>query len=74
VCSNAEAHCPIFSGVVWRLFWPFDDPAVVEGTEQVKLQKFREVRDRIHGQIRQWIYHLQKKHALAPTMLKSYDD
>ncbi len=55
VCSNAESRCPIFPGVVYRLFWPFEDPAAVEGSEAEKLVKFRSVRDQIDQQIRQWM-------------------
>jgi arsenate reductase len=55
VCSNAEARCPIFPGVIYRLFWPFDDPAAFEGSDSAKLDKFREIRDQIDRQIRQWM-------------------
>ena len=55
VCSNAEDRCPIFPGVIYRLFWPFDDPAAFEGTQEEKLAKFREVRDQIDSKIREWL-------------------
>lgn len=55
VCSNAEARCPIFPGISYRLYWPFDDPAAVEGTADEKLAKFREVRDQIDQRIRAWL-------------------
>lgn len=56
VCSAAEAACPkIFPGVRARWYWPFEDPTVAEGTEWEKLEVFREVRDRIEEQIRNWI-------------------
>jgi arsenate reductase (thioredoxin) len=55
VCSNAEARCPIFPGISYRLYWPFDDPAAVEGTDDEKLVKFREVRDQIDERIRVWL-------------------
>ena len=38
-----------------RLFWPFDDPAACEGTEETRLKKFREVRDQIEAKIRDWL-------------------
>ena len=41
VCGNAENRCPkIFPGVLFRLFWPFDDPAATTGTEAEKLAAF----------------------------------
>jgi len=56
VCSNAEERCPIFPGVIYRLFWPFEDPAAVVGNTVEKLAKFREVRDQIEQKIREWVF------------------
>jgi arsenate reductase len=55
VCDSAEKKCPILPGVSFRLFWPFDDPAALEGTEDEKLSKFREVRDQIDERIKSWL-------------------
>ena len=56
VCAEAEANCPTtFPGIGQRLSWAFDDPAAVEGSEEEKLQKFREVRDQIEKRIKLWI-------------------
>ncbi len=56
VCAEAEANCPTtFPGIGQRLSWAFDDPAAFEGSEEEKLQKFREVRDRIEQCIKLWI-------------------
>ena len=55
VCSNAEAHCPIFPGIAQRLHWPFDDPAACEGTDAEKLAEFRRVRDQIEARILAWL-------------------
>jgi arsenate reductase len=46
VCGDANETCPVFPGVVKRLHWPFDDPAVTEG-----LAAFRRIRDQIHARI-----------------------
>jgi len=56
VCEHAEKSCPS----VWpfcqeRLFWPFDDPAACEGSEETRLKKFREVRDQIEAKVKEWI-------------------
>lgn len=51
VCDNAKETCPVFPGSVKRLHWPFQDPAAVEGSEEVRKAAFRRVRDRIHGRI-----------------------
>jgi arsenate reductase len=56
VCANAEERCPTtFPGVSQRIHWAFDDPAAVEGTDEDKLAKFREVRDQIDRRIREWL-------------------
>jgi arsenate reductase len=60
VCANAEERCPTtFPGVSQRLHWTFDDPAAVEGTEEEKLAKFRQVRDQIDQRIREWLKETQ---------------
>jgi len=56
VCSAAEERCPTtFPDISSRLFWAFDDPAAFEGSEDEKLQKFREVRDEISRRIQTWL-------------------
>jgi len=56
VCSDADARCPTtFLGVSHRLRWPFDDPAGLEGADEEKLRKFRQVRDQIDQKIRDWL-------------------
>lgn len=56
VCTNAEERCPTtFPGVSQRLHWAFEDPAAVTGTDEEKLAKFREVRDKIAEKIREWM-------------------
>ena len=54
VCAKADQLCPIFPGMGERLSWPFADPASFEGTEEEKLNKFREVRDEIEQHIKDW--------------------
>lgn len=52
VCEQAEKACPkTFPFVLFRLFWNFEDPAAVQGPEEEKLAKFREVRDQIEQRI-----------------------
>lgn len=56
VCGSAEKECPrIWPGALQRLFWPFDDPAAVTGTEEHRLQAFREIRDQIKDRIDEWV-------------------
>jgi len=55
VCSEAEAGgCPIFPGPTQRLHWPFPDPSKVEGTEEEKLERIRQIRDAIRERVEQF--------------------
>lgn len=51
LCEKAEERCPTIPGVSTRLYWPFEDPATSQGTEEEKLVKFREVRNQISEKI-----------------------
>ena len=55
VCEKAEEECPVFPGVSTRLYWPFDDPRSFEGSEEEKIEKFREIRDEIEEKIKEWL-------------------
>jgi arsenate reductase len=56
VCGNAEKTCPkTFPRVLFRLFWPFDDPAAAMGTEAEKLEAFRRARDQVDQKIQAWL-------------------
>ena len=57
VCDNANEICPVFPGGVERLHWPFDDPAVVAGSEEQRKAAFRTIRDQIHARIRTFLGH-----------------
>lgn len=56
VCDDADKNCPtVWPGVNQRMHWSFEDPAAFEGSEEEKLEKFRQVRDLIEARIREWI-------------------
>jgi arsenate reductase len=55
VCEKAEKTCPTIPGASTRLYWPFEDPAAFQGTEEEKLAKFREVREKINEKIKTWL-------------------
>ncbi len=52
---EAAERCPIFPGVTRVANWPFPDPTREQLTEAEKLQKIREVRDRIRERIEKFI-------------------
>ena len=58
VCHDADGKCP----AVWpsamlkeRMMWPFEDPAAASGTEEERLNKFRQVRDQIEQKFIAWL-------------------
>lgn len=56
VCANAESHCPrIWPFGAEFLFWPFDDPAAVRGSEDERLTQFRRIRDEIEAKVLEWL-------------------
>ncbi|CAN5518151.1 arsenate reductase ArsC [soil metagenome] len=55
VCDKAGQSCPrIWPGSYTRTNMPFDDPAEFEGSEEVRLEGFRRVRDEIGHAMRDW--------------------
>ncbi|MGE0160363.1 MAG: arsenate reductase ArsC [Gemmatimonadales bacterium] len=44
VCDRAKESCPIFPGQPATAHWGMEDPAEVEGTEEVKLRAFTRTR------------------------------
>lgn len=56
VCDDADKNCPtVWPGVNTRMHWSFQDPAAVEGSDEEKLAKFREVRGLIEARIKSWL-------------------
>lgn len=55
VCDDAVKNCLVFPGDGKRLHWSFDDPAVFLGTEELRLSKFREIRDLIKEKVLSWV-------------------
>ena len=56
VCEQAESRCPTnWPFCPQRLYWPFDDPAAFSGSEEDRLEKFRQVRDEIEDKLRSWL-------------------
>ena|SRR5258708_5514671 len=55
VCDSAAETCPIFPGRAQRIHWSFPDPAAVEGSEEQRLQAFRQTRDAIAERLKAWL-------------------
>ncbi len=55
VCDNAAEACPLFPGPAQRIHWGFPDPAAATGDDAARLASFRQVRDAIERQLREWV-------------------
>src|SRR3712207_4389626 len=51
VCDEANEACPFFPGARNRLHWSFRDPSRATGSDEERLEVFREVRDEIRERI-----------------------
>jgi arsenate reductase len=58
VCDNAAESCPIFPGRAERIHWSFPDPAAAMGTDDDKLEAFRDIRDAIETRLTAWLAEL----------------
>ncbi len=62
VCDEAEKNCPtVFPGVGQRLHWSFADPSAFAGSDDERLERFRQVRDQIEQQVKSWLAEKQTK-------------
>ena len=54
VCDAAAEVCPVFPGRAERIHWSFPDPAAAQGTEEERMNAFRQVRDALETQLTSW--------------------
>lgn len=47
----AEEVCPVLPGRVERLHWPLPDPTAAPGTDESRLQRFRDTRDELRSRL-----------------------
>jgi len=47
----AEEVCPTWLGQAWRIHWGLPDPAGIQGSEEERLQAFRDVRDELRKRL-----------------------
>jgi arsenate reductase len=52
VCDGAREMCPIYPGHANRIHHNFEDPARVQGSEEVRLAAFRRIRDEIRDYLK----------------------
>jgi arsenate reductase len=52
VCDNAKENCPFFPAKTRLIHHSFEDPAIIEGDENTRLNAFRKVRDQIQNYLK----------------------
>ena len=57
VCDNARRSCPVFPGddMTRYIHWSFEDPSVVTGSNEIRLNSFRRTRDLINKKIKEFL-------------------
>jgi arsenate reductase len=67
VCDEARQVCPVFPGVHETLHWGYEDPAVVEGTEEERLAAFRSTLTMMASRIQTFIALAKRDRIAAST-------
>jgi arsenate reductase len=52
VCDHARENCPVYPGHANRLHRSFEDPVLVQGSEEERLAAFRRIRDEIRAYLK----------------------
>ncbi len=55
LCGDARESCPLVPVKVEKRHWSLEDPARAEGNESAVLEKFREIRDLIRGNVEEML-------------------
>ena len=56
VCAAAAESCPrLYPFAREVLQWPLDDPARIEGSEELRLAAFRRTREELDARLRDWL-------------------
>ena len=55
VCDQARESCPTLPGVAQQAHWSIDDPSAVQGTDEERIEAFRQARDVLRGRIQMFI-------------------
>ena len=62
VCDGAAKKCPsVWPDVEQRHLWPFPDPSNAQGSDEQRLEAFRQTRDAIDARVTTWLAELDAK-------------
>jgi arsenate reductase (thioredoxin) len=60
VCEETTQKCPIFPGITKRISWSIEDPSGLIGSEKEKIEKTREIRDKIKNKVIEIIEEIER--------------
>jgi arsenate reductase len=56
VCDEGNAQrCPIFPGLNYRIHWSFEDPSLLEGSDEQKYEKIKDIYNLIKQEVLKFI-------------------
>jgi arsenate reductase len=55
VCDNANQQCPMFASESRRIHWSIEDPAVVVGNDEIRLEAFRQARNELRERLQKFV-------------------
>jgi arsenate reductase len=55
VCDSAKESCPVFHSARAKLHWRFEDPAAVQGPDEIRMEAFRKIRGQIAEKVRAFV-------------------
>ena len=67
VCDQARESCPTLPGVAQQSHWSIDDPSAVRGSDEERMDAFRQARDILRARIQAFVRDAGGEELSAPT-------
>ena len=67
LCDSAREVCPVFPGDPERIHWSFPDPGAVQGTDEERLQAFKQVARELASRLRPFLAIVERGQKRSPV-------
>jgi len=67
VCDQARESCPTLPGVAQQSHWSIDDPSAVRGSDEDRMDAFRQARDVLRARIQTFVRDAGREDLSAPA-------
>jgi arsenate reductase (thioredoxin) len=67
VCDQARESCPTLPGVARQSHWSIDDPSAVRGSDEERMDAFRQARDILRARIEMFVLTAGREDLTAPA-------